>query len=105
MKDAKTIYAQSSDIKSRTYLEYRRDMKQKAIIELEVLPWLKKKTQKEEKNAKVEKYGGDRFMWFLRNGGITRDPGFIVIYPDGRKEFIEAQYAKKDLKFYDFKII
>ena len=39
--DTKTIYAQSSDIKSRTYLEYRKDMKQKAIAELEVLPWLK----------------------------------------------------------------
>jgi len=34
--DAKTTYAQSSDIKSRTYLEYRRDMKRKAIAELEV---------------------------------------------------------------------
>lgn len=42
-KDAKTVYAQSSDIKSRTYLEYRKDMKQKAIVELEVLPWLQKK--------------------------------------------------------------
>lgn len=27
--NGKTIYAQSSDIKSRTYLEYRRDMKKK----------------------------------------------------------------------------
>ena len=26
-KDVKMIYAQSSDIKSRTYLEYRKDMK------------------------------------------------------------------------------
>ena len=32
--DGKTIYAQSSDIKSRTYLEYRKDMKRKAIAEL-----------------------------------------------------------------------
>lgn len=39
-QDAKTIYAQSSDIKSRTYLEYRKDMKQKAIAELEIFPWL-----------------------------------------------------------------
>jgi len=38
--DAKTTYAQSSDIKSRTYLEYRRDMKRKAIAELEVREWL-----------------------------------------------------------------
>lgn len=41
--DGKTIYAQSSDIKPRTYLEYRRDMKKKAIAELEALEWLEKK--------------------------------------------------------------
>ncbi len=33
-KDAKMVYAQSSDIKARSYLEYRRDMKKKAIAEL-----------------------------------------------------------------------
>ena len=44
--DAKTIYAQSSDIKSRTYLEYRKDMKKKAIAELEVLEWLASKVKK-----------------------------------------------------------
>jgi hypothetical protein len=43
--DGKTIYAQSSDIKSRTYLEYRRDMKKKAIGELEVLEWLEDKVK------------------------------------------------------------
>jgi hypothetical protein len=37
MRDPKTTYAQSSDIRSRTYLEYRKDMKRKAIVELEVL--------------------------------------------------------------------
>lgn len=52
--DTKTIYAQSSDIKSRTYLEYRKDMKQKAIAELEVLPWLREKIREENKNAVVE---------------------------------------------------
>ncbi|ODS37395.1 hypothetical protein BEH94_04550 [Candidatus Altiarchaeales archaeon WOR_SM1_SCG] len=104
MKDAKTIYAQSSDIKSRTYLEYRRDMKQKAIAELEILPWLRKKIQKEDKTATVEKYGGDRFMWFLRKGGITRDPDFIVKYSNGKVRYIETQYAKKEIKAYDFKI-
>ncbi|MGC8912903.1 MAG: hypothetical protein ACP5LE_03070, partial [Thermoplasmata archaeon] len=41
----KTIYAQSSDIKSRTYLEYRKDMKKKAIAELEVLEWLESKVK------------------------------------------------------------
>lgn len=102
--DAKTIYAQSSDIKSRTYLEYRKDMKKKAIAELEVLPWLKNKIKEKNKKAVVEKYGGDKFIWFLRKGGITRDPDFIVKHSDGQTKFIEFQYAKEQLKAYDFKI-
>ncbi|MDE0518052.1 MAG: hypothetical protein OXH36_00635 [Bdellovibrionales bacterium] len=52
--DTKTIYAQSSDIKSRTYLEYRKDMKQKAIAELEILPWLKDKIKKKDKKAYID---------------------------------------------------
>ena len=52
--DTKTVYAQSSDIKSRTYLEYRKDMKQKAIAELEVLSWLREKIKKtERKNSRT----------------------------------------------------
>ena len=41
--DSKTRYAQSSDIKSRTYLEYRKDMKKKAIAEYEIIEWFEKK--------------------------------------------------------------
>lgn len=37
MRSPKMVYAQSSDIRSRTYLEYRRDMKKKGIAELEFL--------------------------------------------------------------------
>ena len=102
--DTKTIYAQSSDIKSRTYLEYRKDMKQKAIAELEVLPWLKEKIRKTDKKAHVEKFGGDKFIWFLRKGGITREPDFIIQYSNKKTEYIEFQYAKEELKAYDFKI-
>lgn len=102
--DAKTIYAQSSDIKSRTYLDYRKDMKQKAIAELEILPWLRKKIQERDKKVIVQKFGGDRFIWFLRKGGITRDPDFIVKYSSGETRYIEFQYAKEELKAYDFKI-
>jgi hypothetical protein len=60
-KDAKMIYAQSSDIKARTYLEYRRDMKKKAIAELEIREWIEEKLERElgYGNIKVEKYGGD----------------------------------------------
>jgi len=103
-KDAKTIYAQSSDIKSRTYLEYRKDMKQKAIAELEVLPWLRDKIKKNNKEAMVEKFGGDKFIWFLRKGGITREPDFVIRYPGGKTKFVEFQYTKEELSAYDFKI-
>ena len=102
--DTKTIYAQSSDVKSRTYLQYRRDMKQKAIAELEILSWLQKRIKKEDKSAVIEKHGGDKFIWFLRKGGITRDPDFVIKRIDGQIEYVEFQYAQKELKSYDFKI-
>ncbi|MCX7905826.1 MAG: hypothetical protein N2446_03900 [Elusimicrobiales bacterium] len=103
--DAKTIYAQSSDIKSRTYLEYRKDMKKKAIAELEVLGWLKRKfKQIYQGKVRVYKSGGDRFLWFLRRGGISREADFIAEVNDINIE-IEFQYAEKEnLDFYDFKI-
>jgi len=41
--DSKTGFAQSSDIKSRTYLEYRKDMKKKAIAEYEIIEWFENK--------------------------------------------------------------
>jgi hypothetical protein len=40
--DPRITYAKSSDIKGRTYLEYRRDMKRKAIAELEALQWVER---------------------------------------------------------------
>ena len=43
-------------------------------------------------------------MWFLRKGGISRDPDFIIEYSDKKVEYIEFQYAKGELKSYDFKI-
>jgi hypothetical protein len=104
--DAKTIYAQSSDIKSRTYLEYRRDMKRKAIAELEVIEWLNNKVKEIYPNisVKIYKSGGDAFLWFLRKGGITREPDFIANI--GKKVInFEFQYAdKSNLPFYDFKV-
>ena len=38
----RTVYAQSSDIRSRTWTQYRLDMKKKAIAELEFLPFLQR---------------------------------------------------------------
>ncbi len=104
--DAKTTYAQSSDIKSRTYLEYRRDMKKKAIAELEILGWLQKKLASIYKNKQVivSKSGGDSFLWFLRKGGITRKPDFEAKI-NNEKHYFEFQYADRDdLDFYDFKV-
>jgi len=106
-KNAKLIYAQSSDIKARIYIEYRRDMKKKAIAELEIKDWLqeKLKTLFKREDVKVEKYGGDRFLWFLRGGGITREPDFIAYIGKDSKLLIEFQYAdREDLRYYDFKI-
>lgn len=104
--DGKTIYAQSSDIKSRTYLEYRKDMKKKAIAELEVLEWLEGKVKESypKKQVHVYKSGGDKFLWFLRKGGVSREPDFIAEIDNEKIEF-EFQYAEKaDLEFYDFKV-
>ncbi|MEA3431668.1 MAG: hypothetical protein U9R01_03185 [candidate division WOR-3 bacterium] len=104
--NGKTIYAQSSDIKSRTYLEYRKDMKKKAIAELEVLEWLESKVKENypKKHVHVYKSGGDRFLWFLRKGGVSREPDFIAEINEEKIEF-EFQYAEKvDLDFYDFKV-
>lgn len=101
------MYAQSSDIKSRTYLEYRRDMKKKAIAELETLGWLENKLKEiypHSKHIKVYKSGGDKMLWFLRKGGVSREPDFIAEIDENKIEF-EFQYAEKEgLKFYDFKV-
>lgn len=104
--DGKTIYAQSSDIKSRSYLEYRKDMKKKAIAELEVLEWLEGRVRKlyPGRQVKVYKSGGDKFLWFLRKGGVSREPDFIAEV-EGKKIEFEFQYAEKSgLEFYDFKV-
>ncbi len=106
-KNPKFVYAQSSDIKARTYLEYKKDMKKKAIVELEIKDWLQEKLKYYFKtnNLIVEKYWGDHFLWFLRNWKITREPDFAVYINNEKKLFIELQYAdREDLKYYDFKI-
>lgn len=105
-KDPKTTYAQSSDIKSRTYLEYRRDMKRKAIAELDARNWIEKKLKEMNpgKKVAVRKSGGDAFLWFLKKGGVTREPDYVAEIGKEALE-IEFQYAgRKDLIFYDFKV-
>jgi hypothetical protein len=104
--DGKTVYAQSSDIKSRTYLEYKKDMKKKAIAELEIFEWLEGKVKEmyPGKQIQVYKSGGDKFLWFLRKGGVSGESDFTAEV-DGKKIGFEFQYAEKEgLHFYDFKV-
>lgn len=104
--NGKTMYAQSSDIKSRTYLEYKKDMKKKAIAELEILDWLKPKlaTLYPSQKIEVSKSGGDAFLWFLRKGGVSRAPDYKVKVNSNDFD-IEFQYAdKSDLKYFDFAV-
>ena len=104
MKDAKAVYAQSSDIQARSFREYRRDMKKKAIVELEFLPFL----QGLLAPATVEKHGADAELWFFQQsrGKITQDPDYRAVWPDGREFFYEFQYGTGDnnVGFFDFKV-
>ena len=105
-RDGRTDYAQSSDIKSRSWLEYRRDMKKKAIAELEIVDWLQKivEFQYPYERVSVEKAGSDKFLWFLRAGGISRDPDYRASIGSRTVE-LEFQYASQpDLNQYDFKV-
>jgi len=110
IQDAKTVYAQSSDIKARTYLQYRFDMKRKAIAELEAKDWIAEKIREAFQATRVHlvKSGGDAFLWFLRGGGVTREPDYraTIELPTGSRSLdVEFQYADKSgLEFYDFKL-
>lgn len=104
--DAKGVYAQSSDIKSRTYLQYRSDMKRKAIVELEVVDWFEAKLKElhATDDVTVEKSGGDAHIWFLRSAKISGEPDYVARIDDEKRQF-EFQYANdENLPFYDFKV-
>lgn len=101
-KAAKIAYAQSSDIKPRDFLQYRHDMKRKAIAELEFLDFLRTLFP----GAAVEKHGSDSERWFLRpTEKISQAPDYKVTYQDGSSELLEFQYAEEvRTDSYDFKI-
>lgn len=104
--DPKTKYAQSSDIKSRTYLEYRKDMKKKAIAEMETREWFEGKLKEIHRtdNVKVEKSGGDAHLWFSRGGTVSGEADYKALI-EGKEHKFEFQYADRDdLPFYDFKV-
>lgn len=104
-KNPRAVFAQSSDIKSRTFLQYRHDMKKKAIAELEVKEWLEETLSKQSrKKVTVEKSGGDAHVWFLRTGKISGDPDYKV-WAGGECMEYEFQYSDSaDLDFFDFKV-
>lgn len=108
MSVGKVIYAQSSDIKSRTYLEYRRDMKKKAIAELEFLPMLQSLLAKKhgDKKLRVVKHGGDAELWFAPDGKISQAPDYKAARANGESFLYEFQYAEQtdNLDFFDFKV-
>ena len=103
MTVSKVTYAQSSDIKSRTFREYRRDMKKKAIAELEFLPFLEKLLAP----ATARKHGADADLWFLQQTSrLTRDPDYKAVWSESKQMLYEFQYAEsiENLKYCDFKL-
>lgn len=54
-------------------------MKKKAIAELEVLEWLESRVKElhQKKRVKFYKSGGVKFLWFLRKGGVSREPAIF----------------------------
>ena len=105
----KATYAQSSDIKSRTYSEYRQDMKKKAIAELEFLPFLQRVLIQKHGDCGliVKKHGGDAELWFGKNEThITQIPDYQAAFSSGEDFLYEFQYAENidKLNHVDFKV-
>ena len=104
----RTVCAQSSDIRSRSWLEYRRDMKKKAIAELEFLPYLQGLLANRHGDGAllVRKHGGDAQLWFDASGrGVNQDPDYLAYWGDGETRLYEFQLAEETagLRFFDFK--
>ena len=99
-------YAQSSDIKSRTWGEYRDDMKKKAISELECLDLLRSMLIERygDEEVAVEKHGSDAILWFNPKARLSTAPDYRATWPDGTTRFYEFKQAiENDLPFFDFK--
>ena len=105
---SKETYAQSSDIRARSYRQYRHDMKRKAIAELEFRPFLERTLSGLHPGAAptVTKHGGDAALWFARDGRISQAPDYRAAYADGQSFLYEFQYAEETdkLEFFDFKV-
>ena len=106
-KLAKLQYAQSSDIRSRTYVQYRHDMKKKGIVELEFLPYLRDILIQRfgDESITVEKYGSDSKLWFFRSGGqLTQTPDYLARQSGQQLGLYEFQYASSAPDYFDFKV-
>ena len=104
----RTVYAQSSDIRSRSWLQYRHDMKRKAIAELEFLPFLQQILAERHGDAtlRVSKHGGDALLWFNTRGQpVTQAPDYRAGWGVGNSYLYEFQFAEESagLQFFDFK--
>ena len=104
----RTVYAQSSDIRSRSWLQYRHDMKKKAIAELEFLPFLQQilADRHDAPTLRVRKHGGDALLWFNTRGQpVTQAPDYRASWGEDDSYLYEFQFAEESagLPFFDFK--
>ena len=103
----RTVYAQSSSLHSRTWPQYRLDMKKKAIAELEFLPFLRQvlAEQHQDDSLRVEKHGGDALLWFDANS-VSQDPDYRAVWGKDNTFLYEFQLAEDTAKlnFFDFKV-
>lgn len=99
-------YAQSSDIKSRTWEQYREDMKRKAIAELECLGLLRALLVEAsgDQSVTVRKHGVDEVLWFNPQAKPSGQPDYRAIWSDGHERLYEFKNSTEpDLPFFDFK--
>lgn len=99
-------YAQSSDIKSRTWEQYREDMKRKAIAELECLGLLRALLVEAsgDQSVTVRKHGVDEVLWFNPQAKPSGQPDYRATWSDGRERLYEFKNSTEPgLPFFDFK--
>lgn len=103
----RATYAQSSDIRARSWQEYRLDMKKKAVAELEFLPFLQEVLAERHQDAtlRVAKHGGDAELWFDVKS-VSQAPDYRAVWGRNRSFLYEFQLAEETdrLPFFDFKL-
>lgn len=103
-KTSRLGYAQSSDIKSRTWEQYREDMKRKAIVELECRELLQSLLEERSggQPVTVEKHGVDAVLWFNPQTKPSGEPDYRATFADGTTRLYEFKHARKpNLRSFD----